>query len=263
MTFATTLSRVAALCLLAGAAHALPVPVADSSAPVPATVYAPAAGYVPAAPEPAGPAQVWREQNRIVAGGDAMPAMDAHAGHGAMHDHAAMQGAAQVKTAAAPATIAAAMSMKTASAMQCGGGGESCCKDDMLLQGRRRRARMICCAKGDGAAAQSCAPATATATAGSRGCTCPRRPPAWWTPLMPGRISLKSGGALAALLLVGGCAGVTPDGGFDAVASSAQARAGLAPRIVLNEADARAVAETTRALLAQPLSRTRRCASPC
>jgi hypothetical protein len=138
MTFAATLARVAALCLLAGAAHALPVPVADSSTPVPATVYRPAAAYRPAAPEPAGPALVWREQNRIVAAVDTMPAMDAHAGHGAMH------GAVQAKTAAAPATIAAAMSMRTAAAMQCGAAGESCCKGG---------ATMACCAKGDGAAA--------------------------------------------------------------------------------------------------------------
>ena len=110
MTFATTLSRVAAPCLLAGAAHALPVPVADSSVPVPATVYTPAARYRPAAPEPAVPAQVWREQNRIVGAGDAMPAMEAHAGDGAMHDHAAMHGAAQVKTGAA----------------QCGAASQSC-----------------------------------------------------------------------------------------------------------------------------------------
>ena len=88
MTFATTLSRVAALCLLASAAHAAPVPAiaaaADSSAPVPATVYRPAASYRPAAPEAAAPHQVWREQNRIVgAGASMMPAMGDHAGHGA------------------------------------------------------------------------------------------------------------------------------------------------------------------------------------
>jgi outer membrane protein TolC len=75
---------------------------------------------------------------------------------------------------------------------------------------------------------------------------------------MRGRISPRSGGALAALLLpallLGGCAGITPDGGFDAVAGRAQERGGLAPHIVLNEADAQAVAETTRSLLAQPLS---------
>jgi len=61
------------------------------------------------------------------------------------------------------------------------------------------------------------------------------------------------GGALAVLALLAGCAGVTPDGGFDAVAQRAQERGGLAPRIVMNEADARAVADTTRALLARPL----------
>ena len=154
MTFATTLSRVAALCLLAGAAHALPVPVADGSTPVPAAVYTPAAGYRPAAPEPAGPAQVWREQNRIVAGGAAMPAMAAHAGHGAMHDHAAMHGAPQAGTAAAPATIAAAMSMKSASAAQCGAADQACCKD-------------ACCCKGDGAAPQSCARGTEGSAAGA------------------------------------------------------------------------------------------------
>ena len=133
MTFATTLSRVAALCLLAGAAHAAPVSpsasapapasAADSSVPVPATVYTPAAGYRPAAAEPAGPAQVWREQNRIAAG-----ATRCRPGK-----HM-------------PATIAAAMSIKTASAMQCG-------------------ATMACCAKGDGAGSPSCAPATAAAGA--------------------------------------------------------------------------------------------------
>jgi outer membrane protein TolC len=58
---------------------------------------------------------------------------------------------------------------------------------------------------------------------------------------------------LALLASLAGCAGVTPDGGFDAVARRAHERGGLAPRIVLDEADARAVAETTRALLAKPL----------
>jgi outer membrane protein TolC len=56
-----------------------------------------------------------------------------------------------------------------------------------------------------------------------------------------------------ALALLAGCASVTPDGGFDAVARQAQERGKLAPRIVVDEADARAVADTTRALLAQPL----------
>ena len=60
-------------------------------------------------------------------------------------------------------------------------------------------------------------------------------------------------GALAALALLAGCAGVTPDGGFDAVARQARERGGFAPRIVMNDDDARAVAETTRAILARPL----------
>jgi outer membrane protein TolC len=63
----------------------------------------------------------------------------------------------------------------------------------------------------------------------------------------------RRAGAAALLALLAGCAGVTPDGGFDAVARRAHERGALEPRIVLNEADARAVAETTRALLAKPL----------
>ena len=63
----------------------------------------------------------------------------------------------------------------------------------------------------------------------------------------------RRAGALALVALVAGCAGVTPDGGFDAVARRAQERSSLAPRIVLNDSDARAVAETTRALLATPV----------
>ena len=59
--------------------------------------------------------------------------------------------------------------------------------------------------------------------------------------------------ALMAVALLTGCANVTPDGGFDAVAKAAHERAGLAPRIVMNEADARTVADTTRAILARPL----------
>ncbi|MGJ9419601.1 hypothetical protein ACHAC9_17860 [Massilia sp. CMS3.1] len=74
MTFVTTLSRVAALCLLAGVAHAAPAAVsaADGSIPVPATVYSPALSYGAPAPQPASPDRAWREQNRIVAGYDGM-----------------------------------------------------------------------------------------------------------------------------------------------------------------------------------------------
>ena len=70
---------------------------------------------------------------------------------------------------------------------------------------------------------------------------------------MSGRGFPLRASALVALALLAGCAGVTPDRGFDAVARQAQERGGLGPRIVMNEADARAVADTTRAILARPL----------
>ena len=60
--------------------------------------------------------------------------------------------------------------------------------------------------------------------------------------------------AAALLTLLAGCAGVAPDGGFDAVARQVRERGGMEARIVLNEADAQAVADTTRALLATPLT---------
>lgn len=61
-------------------------------------------------------------------------------------------------------------------------------------------------------------------------------------------------GALAAgAALLAGCAGVAPDGGFGAVAESARARTGAEAKLVRSEADARAVADTVGALLAQPL----------
>ena len=107
MTFATTLFRVAAPCLLAGVAHAspvaVPVPAADGAVPVPAAVYQSALPYRPTAADAARPDQAWREQNRIVGAynsmaltmgahaGHAAPAADPHAGHGghaAAHDAA-------------------------------------------------------------------------------------------------------------------------------------------------------------------------------
>ncbi|MFC5458871.1 TolC family protein [Massilia niabensis] len=54
-------------------------------------------------------------------------------------------------------------------------------------------------------------------------------------------------------LLMAGCASVTPDGGFDAVARSAQARGQPVPKLVRNEADEQAVRATVRELLARPL----------
>jgi outer membrane protein TolC len=55
-------------------------------------------------------------------------------------------------------------------------------------------------------------------------------------------------------MLVAGCAGVTPDGGFDAVARGAQARGKPEPKIMRSEADERAIQGTVRALLARPLA---------
>lgn len=82
MTLAIALCRVAALCLLAGAAHAAPVPAAQASAPVPATRYQPTAYQAHVAPAVT-PDQAWREQNRIVASYDSMAlTMPAHAAHG-------------------------------------------------------------------------------------------------------------------------------------------------------------------------------------
>jgi hypothetical protein len=129
MTFATTLLRVAAPCLLAGAAHAFPVPAAEPGAPVPPTDYRPAAAYRPAAPEPASPDLVWREQNRIVGAQDSMMLTMGGAAHGGHAGHAPAAGGAP-KTAA----------------MSCCGEGGCCCKDGG------------CCGKG-AASPQSCAPA--------------------------------------------------------------------------------------------------------
>lgn len=160
MTSAITLSRVAALCLLTGAAHASPVPAstaaADARVPVPPTVYVPAARYQPAAPDAASPDRAWREQNRIVAAQNSMmltmggpaqgadphaghtgpaPAADPHAGH-AMAGSGAMPGAAQ----------------------SCCAGGGCCCKDSA--------GKGACCGKDAAGAPPSCAPATPAPASG-------------------------------------------------------------------------------------------------
>ena len=184
MTFVTTLFRVAALCLLAGVAHAAPAPVAaaDGSIPVPATVYSPALSYQAAALEPASPDRAWREQNRIVAGYNAMMlTMGGHAGHGtAAPDphagHTAMHGAVLAQTSAAPAAPAAdphaghrmhaapaasASSAKPGAASCCGNdgccAGACCCKGDAAAGSQASLGG--CCAKGSTGAPQSCAPA--------------------------------------------------------------------------------------------------------
>jgi len=136
MNFVPTLTRVASLCLLAGSAHAAtptPPAAADSSAPVPATIYHPAAGYRPAAPEPASPERVWREQNRIVGATNSMMltmgGADPHAGH------------------AMPAAPAA-----QSCCANCG--QQACCGKDGAADGK-----MACCAAMNADTPQSCAPA--------------------------------------------------------------------------------------------------------
>ena len=132
MTFTTTLVRVAAPCLLAGAAHAFPVPAAEPGAPVPPTDYRPAAAYRPAAPEPARPDLVWREQNRIVGAQDSMMLTMGGAAHDGHAAHAPAAGTAP-----------------KAAATSCCGEGGCCCKDGG------------CCGGKMAAGPQSCAPAVA------------------------------------------------------------------------------------------------------
>ena len=63
----------------------------------------------------------------------------------------------------------------------------------------------------------------------------------------------RSATALAAAAVLAGCAGVAPDGGFGAVASSTRERIGAEPRIVRDEAAARALQQEVRTMLAAPL----------
>ena len=56
-----------------------------------------------------------------------------------------------------------------------------------------------------------------------------------------------------ALALLGGCATVTPDGGFGSVAEATRARIGAQPRLARDDASARELAQTVRAMLGKPL----------
>jgi hypothetical protein len=184
MTFATTLSRVAALCLLAGVAHASPVPAADSRHPVPATVYRPALPFQAAALEPASPDRAWREQNRIVGathsmmpamgghGADAhaghtMAAPDTHAGHGAMHVAASLPMATATGPHAGHRMHAGhAADGKAAPLSGSGCCKDGCCKDGSCCGAADAGAGMGgCCAKGGADAPPSCAPALPAAGA--------------------------------------------------------------------------------------------------
>jgi outer membrane protein TolC len=57
----------------------------------------------------------------------------------------------------------------------------------------------------------------------------------------------------AAALLLAGCAGVAPDGGFGTVAAGTRERIGAEPRIARDDAAARALQQEVRAMLAGPL----------
>jgi hypothetical protein len=153
MTSAITLSRVAALCLLAGAAHASPVPVpvpaADAGVPVPPTVYAPAARYQPAAPDAASPDRAWREQNRIVAAQNSMMLTMGGQAHGA-DPHAGHTGHAPAAGPHAGHAMAGSGAMPAAARPCCA--GEGCCCKDSASKG-------ACCGKDAAGAPQSCAPA--------------------------------------------------------------------------------------------------------
>ncbi|QNA99689.1 hypothetical protein [Massilia sp. Se16.2.3] len=103
MTFARTLFRVAAPCLLAAAAHAAPaqpsIPAAAADAQVPAVRYVDAARYRAPAAAAASPDRGWREQNRIVGATNSMMLTMGGAGHGDAH---AGHGAAAPAPASAP-----------------------------------------------------------------------------------------------------------------------------------------------------------------
>ena len=66
--------------------------------------------------------------------------------------------------------------------------------------------------------------------------------------------ALRSFWALAATLLLGGCASLTPDGGFAPVEQAAQTHLGKALRWARSAADQEAIDQRVVALLAEPLS---------
>lgn len=64
----------------------------------------------------------------------------------------------------------------------------------------------------------------------------------------------KASGALLAMLLLGGCATFSPDGGFGTVQSIAQERMGVTPKLVKNDEDAARVRDELKRILAEPLT---------
>jgi outer membrane protein TolC len=67
------------------------------------------------------------------------------------------------------------------------------------------------------------------------------------------RLLPRTAALAATLLALTGCATVTADGGFDAVGTLTNARIGQQPRIIRDDADARALAATIGGMLKQPL----------
>jgi outer membrane protein TolC len=63
----------------------------------------------------------------------------------------------------------------------------------------------------------------------------------------------RQGALAAAALLLAGCTGVAPDGGFGAVATTTRERIGVEPRIARDDAALRALHDEVRAMLARPL----------
>jgi outer membrane protein TolC len=63
----------------------------------------------------------------------------------------------------------------------------------------------------------------------------------------------RSAAAIAVAVVLAGCVGVAPDGGFGAVAASTRERIGAEPRIARDEAAVRALQQEVRAMLAGPL----------
>jgi outer membrane protein TolC len=66
--------------------------------------------------------------------------------------------------------------------------------------------------------------------------------------------SLMAMAVTAALLALTGCAGFTPDGGFDTVRRTTEEKTGATTRLLRNDEDRRALAEQLRTMLAQPLT---------
>jgi hypothetical protein len=164
MTSTIAIFRAAALCLLAGAAHASTVPAAQADAPVPATRHQPTAYRAPAAQD-AAPDRAWRDQNRIVAGYNSMMLTmggDQHAQHQAPQAAADPHAGHKMPAAAAPDPHAGHHMPKTAAKA-----GEPAPLLAAAHAAGESKAGCACCKAKDGAEGGSCmAPPAAKPDAG-------------------------------------------------------------------------------------------------